>query len=195
MRILESEVNLRTQTRIAQQGKQAMEPNDYMAEAIRLSETQDLLRDRMDVVIDTLIAVPEGQVHFRGEIDLLGFASDAMVDATKTLVQPETGPPAIAAQTEAIELLLRSNKVNPDTSGNSRQGSQGGTTDQAALTLLAEGLNEKAMQRDSETLLSTGGQNHRVPQVIQLGLQEYYQRLDQRRRPEPSSPSNQEASQ
>ena len=195
MRILESEVNLRTQTRIAQQGKQAMEPNDYMAEAIRLSETQDLLRDRMDVVIDTLIAVPKGQVHFRGEIDLLGFASDAMVDATKTLVQPETGPPAIAAQTEAIELLLRSNKVNPDTSGNSRQGSQGGTTDQAALTLLAEGLNEKAMQRDSETLLSTGGQNHRVPQVIQLGLQEYYQRLDQRRRPEPSSPSNQEASQ
>lgn len=194
MRVLESQVNLRAQTRVAQQGKQAMEPNDYMAEAVRLSEAQDLLRDRIDVVIDTLIAVPEGQLHFRGEIDLLGFASDAMVDATKTLVQPETGPPAIAAQTEAIELLLRSNKVNPDTSSNSRQGSQGGTTDQAALTLLAEGLNEKAMQRDSETLMSTGAQNNRVPQVIQLGLQEYYQRLDQRRASDRALPSNQEPS-
>ena len=117
LRILESEVNLREQTHVAEQGRQVMERDDYMGEAIRLSETQDLLRDRLDVVISGIDALPDSMMNFGGELEVLRLASTAMVDATKTLVSAETGPIAVAAQTEAIELLLRSKKVGAEGGG------------------------------------------------------------------------------
>ena len=48
---------------------------------------------------------------------LLGMVSQVMNEATDILARPETGPPAIAAETEAIELLLRSKRINPKAGG------------------------------------------------------------------------------
>lgn len=184
LRILEAEVNLREQTRIADQGRDAMEPDVYRGEAIRLSESQDLLRDRLDAVVDSIEALPEGAVHFADDIEVLGLASAAMVDATKTLVTPETGPVAIAAQTEAIELLLRSNKVSPeggDGGGGSAGGGTGGETDQAAIALLGRGLNARAVQRESDTQLSFGRDRRGVPERWREGLDQYFDALERRR--------------
>lgn len=185
LRILEAEVNLREQTRVAEQGRQTMDRGAYGSEAIRLSEAQDLLRDRLDVVVQSVVAIPDGEVNFGGEIEVLSAASAAMVDAAKTLVSPETGPVAIAAQTEAIELLLRSRKVSPEGGGGggggSAGGGQGGETDQAAIALLGRGLNDLAKTRQSETLMATGIEKGDVPEQWRDGLGQYFNQLEQRR--------------
>ncbi|QDV46863.1 hypothetical protein Enr13x_67720 [Stieleria neptunia] len=184
LRILEAEVTLREQTRVADQGRQAMQQADYVSEAIRLSESQDLLRDRLDAVVDGIEALPDGMLNFGEEIEVLKLASAAMVDASKTLITPETGPVAIAAQTEAIELLLRSNKISPEGGGGgggSAGGGQGGETDQAAIALLGKGLNQLATTRQSETQLSVGRDRGEVPERWRAGLDQYFDRLEQRR--------------
>ncbi|QDV87962.1 hypothetical protein [Planctomycetes bacterium TBK1r] len=184
LRILEAEVTLREQTRVADQGREAMQEADYVSEAIRLSESQDLLRDRLDAVVDGIEALPDGLLNFGEEIEVLGLASAAMVDASKTLVTPETGPVAIAAQTEAIELLLRSNKISPEGGGGgggSAGGGQGGETDQAAIALLGQGLNQLAITRESETRLSVGRDRDEVPERWRAGLDRYFDQLEQRR--------------
>ncbi|PAY20252.1 hypothetical protein CKO51_07415 [Rhodopirellula sp. SM50] len=184
LRILEAEVTLREQTRVADQGREAMQETDYVSEAIRLSESQDLLRDRLDAVVDGIEALPDGLLNFGEEIEVLKLASAAMVDASKTLVTPETGPVAIAAQTEAIELLLRSNKISPEGGGGgggSAGGGQGGETDQAAIALLGQGLNQLAITRESETPLSVGRDRDEVPERWRAGLDRYFDQLEQRR--------------
>ncbi|QEF96710.1 hypothetical protein Mal15_07380 [Stieleria maiorica] len=184
LRILEAEVTLREQTRVAEQGRTAMASSDYFSEAIRLSESQDVVRDRLDAVVDTIEALPDGALNFGEEIEVLSLAIAAMVDASKTLVTPETGPVAVAAQTEAIELLLRSNKVSPEGGGGgggSAGGGQGGETDQAAIALLGEGLNQLALTRQSATALSVGRDRREVPERWRSGLDLYFDRLEQRR--------------
>ena len=184
LRILEAEVNLREQTRVAEQGRQTMADDDYRSEAIRLSESQDILRDRLDVVVHGIESLPNSMVNFADDIEVLGLASSAMVDAAKTLISPETGPVAIAAQTEAIELLLRSSKVSPEGgggSGGSAGGGNGGETDQAAAVLLGRGLNELAISRELDTQLSVGRDSGEVPEQWRAGLNEYFNRLERRR--------------
>lgn len=184
LRILESEVNLREQTRVAEQGRQAMERGEYMGEAIRLSEAQDLLRDRLDMVVDGVEAMPDAALNFAGEIEVLAAASAAMVDAAKTLVAPETGSVAVAAQTEAIELLLRSKKISPEGGGGgggSAGGGDGGETDQAAIALLGRGINELAIGRESETQVSVGQDRGGVPERWREGLEKYFDRLERGR--------------
>lgn len=182
LRILESQVTLREQTRVAEQGREAMERDAYIAEAIRLSEAEDLLRDRVDIVIDQLESEPQGVVGFAAEIEVLGLASAAMVDAAKTLVSPETGKVAIAAQTEAIELLLRSNKSKADGEGGSgggAVGSSGGDTSESALRLVGRGLNERAIRRAAETKPTTRRIEQEIPLRWRSGLRRYYDRLEQ----------------
>jgi hypothetical protein len=183
LRILESEVQLREQTRVAEQGRAVAPRDEYLAEAIRLSEQQDLLRDRLDVVVDGLQAAPDGALNFSAEIEVLSAASAAMVDATKTLVQPETGSPAIAAQTEAIELLLQSNKVSPEDSAGGGGGAgagAGGEADQAAVAMLGDSLNRLAKTRRTDGGVATSGAGDRVPERFREGVAEYFERLERR---------------
>ena len=57
--------------------------------------------------------MPDGESEFAYEIDLLGKVAGVMGEATEILARPETGSEAIAAETEAIELLLQSQRINP----------------------------------------------------------------------------------
>ena len=182
LRVLESEVNLREQTRVAEQGRKAMSRDEYMAEGIRLSEQQDLIRDQLDQLVEKLDAQPDAALHFGAEIEILSLAVSAMVDATKTLVSPDTGPDAIAAETEAIELMLRSKKVDPDggaSSGGEAVGGAGGDTDEAAVALLGRGLDELSQERESETRFAVGRNQNEVPEPWLEGLQQYHERLEQ----------------
>ena len=72
LQILEGEVNLREETRVAEQARPAMEAEDYGKQAGKLSETQDGLRDRVDKVIDRIRELPDAESEFAYEIDLLG---------------------------------------------------------------------------------------------------------------------------
>ncbi|MCC9599726.1 hypothetical protein LOC67_04065 [Stieleria sp. JC731] len=181
LRVLKSEVDLREETRQAERGRKAMAADDYASEAIRLSESQDSIRDRLDQVIDSLQTDRDSAIQFAAEAEVLSAARAAMVDASETMVQPDTGPSVIAAQTEAIELLLRSRKVDPSTGGASNSASSsGGDTDQEAIKLVGDALNEMATQRSGEVSTTTGASSFEVPQRMRADLDRYFMRLEQR---------------
>ncbi len=111
--ILEGEVNLREETRAGEQARAALSADDYGQHARELSKSQDGLKVRVDKVIDRIRQLPDAESEFAYEIDLLGKVAGVMSEATGILARPETGSEAIAAETEAIELLLRSRRINP----------------------------------------------------------------------------------
>lgn len=181
LQILEGEVNLREETRVAEQGKPAMEENDYVSEAIRLSESQDLLRDRTDQVVDRIKQLPDAEENFGKEISLLSEVSRVMVEASSILVSPDTGSPAIAAETEAIELLLQCKRINPKGGGgggSSPGGGGQGDTQDAALALLGTGVNEKEQRRAPDVAQATGETGRSLPEEFRAGLDEYFNRLE-----------------
>ena len=48
LHILEGEINLREETRVAQQARQGVTSKEHQTEATRLSDVQDALRERVD---------------------------------------------------------------------------------------------------------------------------------------------------
>jgi hypothetical protein len=180
LQILEGEVNLREETRVAEQAKEAMERNDYISEGIRLSETQDLLRDRVDKVIDRINELPEPE-GFGKEINMLTKVEAVMKEAVDILVSPDTGDRAIAAETEAIELLLASKRINPKGGGGggtSPGGGGSGDTQDSALALVGAGINAKEQRRTTEVTQATGESGRALPEEFRAGLDEYFSRLE-----------------
>ncbi|MEM0925649.1 MAG: hypothetical protein AAGJ83_06400, partial [Planctomycetota bacterium] len=182
LRLLEAEVELREETRKTERAKSIMSDQDHMQSSIALSETQDLLRDRLDKVVDDLSSQPQGQLHFATEMEVLSAGVQAMADAAEMLVSRETGPPAIAAETEAIELLLQSRKINPEpSSSGSSLSSQTEGTDQAAMQLIEDALNPLAQQRVNETRTTTSRTREGIPERYRESVREFFERLDRRK--------------
>ena len=94
LQVLEAEVNLREDTRVAQQAKAAVSKEQHTQQAKALSKTQDQLRDRIDKVTQRIRDLPEGDAQFAKEIRLLKAVSRVMADATGILARPETGSQA-----------------------------------------------------------------------------------------------------
>jgi hypothetical protein len=181
LQILEGEVNLREETRVAEQARPAMESEPYGKQAGKLSETQGGLRDRIDKVIDRIKQLPDAEEQFAYEIDLLGKVGEVMNEATEILARPETGSPAIAAETEAIELLLRSRRINPKGGGGGGAnpgGGGSGKTQDSAMALLGGGINPKEVREDRGVSQSTGESGPVLPEEFRAGLDEYFNRLE-----------------
>jgi hypothetical protein len=182
LQILEGEINLREETRVTQQAKADLAKEEFGKQANAQSETQDKLRDRTDKVTQRIRELPEGEAQFAKEIALLSKVSDVMKEATEILARPETGPPAIAAETEAIELLLQSKRFAPGGggSGSTPGGGGGGTTTDSALTLLGKGVNEKEVREAPRTSQATGETGSTLPEEFRTGLDAYFNRLEKK---------------
>jgi hypothetical protein len=186
LQILEGEVNLREETRVAEQAKAALEAADHKEEATRLSGDQSGLKDRVDKVIERIRELPNGDQEFGKEIQLLTLVSQVMNEATGILARPDTGAPAIAAETEAIELLLQSKKINPKGGGGGGAnpgGGGGGNTTDSALSLIGNGVNDKEVREDRGISQTTGDAGPVLPEEFRAGLDEYFNRLDRGRAP------------
>jgi hypothetical protein len=181
LQILEGEVNLREDTRVAEQAKVALEAQKYTDKATRLSERQKELADRVSKVIDRIRELPDGETEFAPEIGLLGAVNGVMGEATEILAKPNTGSPAIAAETEAIELLLKSKRINPKAGGGGGAnpgGGGGGTTNTAALTMVGAGVNQKEAREDRGITQTTGQTGPSLPEEFRTGLNQYFSRLE-----------------
>jgi len=184
LRILEGEVNLREETRGAEQARAALRPEAHAEQAAALGKTQSGLGVRVGKLAERIRGLPDGEREFAFEIKLLGVVEQVMEEAAGMLGRAQTGSPTIAAETEAIELLLRSKKINPygrGGGGASPGGGGGGTTDHAALALLGAGLNEKELREDHDIAQSTGPAGPALPEEFRAGLDEYFNRLDEAR--------------
>ena len=181
LQILEGEVNLREETRVAEQAKEGITSGEYGSEAIRLSETQDLLRSRTEQVVHRIKQLPKPE-GFAKEIDLLNLVENVLQEARDILVSPNTGSQAIAAETEAIELLLQCKRINPKGGGGggtSPGGGGSGDTQDSAIALVGAGVNVKEKRRASEVSQTTGKSTQQLPEEFRAGLDEYFSRLEQ----------------
>lgn len=182
LQILEGEINLREETRVADQARPALNADDHAGRAGSLAETQDSIAGRVDAVIDRIRDLPDGDSEFAPEIQLLGAVFNVMDEAAAILRQPETGGPAIAAETEAIELLLQSRRINPNGGGGgggaTPGGGGGGETNDSALALVGRGDNEKEVREDRVVTQTTGDTGRSLPEEFRAGLDTYFERLE-----------------
>lgn len=180
MKILEGEIELREDTRIAEQAKPAVEAEEHIEQATQLSETQKKLRGRTEDLIPRIRDLPEGEQLFAKEIALLTKVSGVMAETKEILVEPNTGSEAIAAETEVIELLLQSKRINPNGGGGggaSPGGGGSGDTSDSAIALLGKGVNEKEVRVQKDVHHATGESTSSLPEEFRAGLDEYFNRI------------------
>jgi hypothetical protein len=181
LQILEAEVNLREDTRVAEQAKPAVATEEYAKQADHLSKTQHQLQERTEKVTQRIRELPDGEAQFGREINLLGVVAQVMAEATGILARPETGSPAIAVETEVIELLLQSRRFNPGGGGGGGSipgGGGGGTTNDSALSLIGRGINEKEVREAPGAAHATGDTGATLPEEFRTGLDAYFNRLE-----------------
>jgi hypothetical protein len=125
--------------------------------------------------------LPEGKEEFAYEINLLGKVEQVMDEATEILGRPETGPAAIGAETEAIELLLQSKRINPRGRGGGGANPGGGGTGEtldAALALFGAGVNEHEVREERDVGHATGTTGASLPEEFRAGLDQYFSRME-----------------
>ncbi len=182
MRILDSEIDLREETRTTEKARLAIRGEEYAQRAELLSGKQRTLRDRTLDVVDTIIELPEGSQNFGKEIGLLTRVAEVMDEATGILAEPETGPTAIACETEAIELLLQTRRINPNGGGggggSSPGGGGGGTTDRPALALIGPGIDADAEIDERDVGQAVGTEGKQLPAEYREGLDKFLNALE-----------------
>lgn len=185
MRILEGEMDLREETRGLEQAREAIESVAYQDNAEAQSDAQRILFNRVVGVITDIKSLPLGDSKFGKEIKLLTAAGDAMSDATEILARPDTGREAIAAETEAIELLLQAKRANPKGGGGGGGSSAGGggegNTDQVALELYGPGSDPNAKIESREVRQATGTTNDQTPAEFRDGIDAFFNALESRK--------------
>ena len=105
-----------------------------------------------------------------------------MDDAEAILAEHDTGAPAIGAETEAIEWLLRAKRAGSggggggsDPGGGSRSGANYSAS---ALALLGNSKEKEAKVIDRETNQATGKSGRELPEEFRAGLDRYFEALE-----------------
>ena len=181
MHILEAEMNLREETRVVQQARKGLATEEFAKQAGAASQTQAALTERVNKLTARIRELPDGEQEFGYEINLLGKVEVVMNEATEILARPDTGPAAIGAETEAIELLLQSKRINPKGGGgggSSPGGGGSGTTRDAALALFGAGVNEKEVREERDVGQATGVSGAALPEEFRAGLDKYFNRIE-----------------
>lgn len=184
LKITEAEMELRDSTREAEQAREARTAEQITSAAGPLAEEQEDLVFRTDNVIQDIRELPEGEFEFEREIQMLRGARAAMDEAFVLLDDELTSAPTVAAETEAIELLLRSRRSGGAGGGGGGStpgsGGNGGTDATSALALAgrAIGANEEVEERDVDR--STSRTASRIPAEFIEVLGRYFDALEGR---------------
>ncbi|MFV2067710.1 MAG: hypothetical protein ACC645_12100 [Pirellulales bacterium] len=212
MKVLEKEIALREETRSLEKARPAVSDDVYGERAAPLAELQSDLAERVARVVEKIQNLsqdhtgnqrspendgggsdigtgsknlPESEAKFGREILLLTRVEQVMRETHVLLTQPETGPTTIAAETEAIELLLQARRVNPKGGGGGGGSSPGaggsGKTDQSALALIGSGAERGAKPAVRAVQQATGVSGQQFPDEFRSGLDAYFGALERNR--------------
>jgi hypothetical protein len=151
---------------------------DFAGRAKSLEEKQKGLRDRTYSVVKTIEDMPGGTRTFQREVELLSAVSKILGDARNILGRPDTGPEAIAAETEAIELLLQARRSPPQGGGGSQSSSQSAGAAQQGINSLGPGADEPSAPRGRSVDQSTGKGGRELPEEFRRGLDQYFNTLE-----------------
>ncbi len=181
MQSLRDEMKLRDQTRETETSKDAVETAKYTADATALSETQSGISTHTQGAVDAILALPEGSAKFGKELRLLGAVINVMDESKDILATPDTGAKAIAAETEAIELLLQAKRQSPKGGGgggaNPGGGGRGSAT-AAALADLGPGSDAASVVATRQVGQATGRAGKEFPEEFKTGLDAYFNLLE-----------------
>jgi hypothetical protein len=183
LRITESEMDLRDLTRETEQARRVTLHNDYIETTDALFEEQLDLTIRTAKVIEEIEALPNARADFGRELGLLRDARGAMQDAEEKLGRPTTGPVTVAAETEAIEHLLRARRSKGGGGGggnNPGGGLKKGQTEVSALALVGRSEDAAGKVDDREVAAVTGDSGRAQSAELQGALDRYFERLDGR---------------
>ena len=181
MRILEGEMDLRDETRAVETAKQALETKEYEVSAARLFQTQSSIHKRTLAVMDDIRAMPSGESKFGKELKIIGMVVTAMHDAADLLFRPTTDSGVIAAETEAIEMLLQAKRSNPKGGGGggaSPGGGGGGDTETVALAMHGPGADPNAHIESRDIQQATGTTNGELPPEFRDGLEQFFNAVE-----------------
>lgn len=182
MQSLRDEMKLRDETRELENARPAIKTPEYTQRALRLSSEQTRVAIVIQSAFDDIAQLPAGAEKFGKELQLLGAVRHVMDEVVGLLDQPETGPAAIAAETEAIELLLQTKRQNPKGGGgggNSPGGGGGAAfASSAALAELGETGDTESDPGQRSVGQSTGRSGKEFPEEFKSGLDAYFNQLE-----------------
>ncbi len=183
MQILRDEMKLRDETREMEKSKPALDRPVYARGALRLSSTQARISTKTRSTMSDIVALPNGAKSFTDELKLLDAVSRVMDDAQQELDKPSTGAPVIAAETDAIELLLqtRRQKNGGGGGGGGSSAGSGGTAASAqssALSELGPGADATTSDTKRDVGQSTGKAGREFPEEFKKGLDVYFNNLE-----------------
>jgi len=182
MQALRDEMKLREETREMENAKPALEAKKYTTDAKELSDKQATNAVHTQSAIKDILDIPDAPTKFRKELQLLTAVVNVMDEAEGILDTPETGPTAIAAETEAIELLLQAKRNSPNKGGGGGSNPGGGSgpavTTLAALADLGPGSNADSLTTARPVGQATGRAGKEFPDEFKGGLEAYFNLLE-----------------
>jgi hypothetical protein len=181
MQALRDEMKLRDETREAENSKGAIEPEEFARDAKVLDENQGGIETHTQSAVADILALPEGASKFPKELALLNTVVTVMQEAQGILGKPDTGPTAVAAETEAIELLLQAKRMSPGGGGGGANPGGGvgpQTASAAALSDLGPGTNADSLVLARPVGQATGRAGKDFPEEFKPGLDAYFNLLE-----------------
>jgi hypothetical protein len=182
MKSLRDEMKLRDETRELESAKLALKEGEHGVKSGKLASKQFGIQANTRGAFDDILRLPQGNEKFGKELKLLQAAMHVMDEAAGILDKAETGAPAIAAETEAIELLLqakRQGKGGGGGGGNNPGGGGGGDgTGEAALADLGPGSDAETNVSARPVGQATGKAGRELPEEFKTGLDAYFNKLE-----------------
>lgn len=181
MQALRDEMKLRDETRELENAKSALEKEKFTTDAKALGKKQGSIGTHTQTAIDDILAIPQGAEKFGKELKLLNAVVFVMQDAQGILMSPDTGDKAIAAETEAIELLLQAKRAGKGGGGGGSNPGGGGTAasaSSAALADLGPGSDANSSVTARPVGQATGRAGKEFPEEFKTGLDAYFNNLE-----------------
>ena len=177
MRIINREIQLREETRELEQVKDALTPDEYRERSIALYDTQiTLTEDTREVEAQISLLPNVNEPKIQQQLAKVGSAAEVMEEVEDILAEPDTGPRAIAAITEVIEILLQTGRVP-----NAPMIITAPPATASALMLLGVGDDSGRASIENRSPRQATGKTGRVlPEEFRQGLDAYFDALEGR---------------
>ena len=175
LRIINREIQLREETREVEQAKKALTVEEYIERSKSLNQTQKKLASDNREVAAKIRALPNAEEGLiQAQLQKVTKAATVMDEAQEILAQPDTGPKAIAAITEVIEILLETGRIP-----NAPMVVKAPPTSSPALRLLGLGDDGgRAFIEKRAPRQATGRAGRILPEEFRQGLDAYFDALE-----------------
>jgi hypothetical protein len=181
MKALRDEMKLRDETRELENAKPALAEGEHAKKSVDLASKQYGIQAAVRGAFDDILKLPQGNEKFGRELKLLNAVQGVMMEAAGILDKADTGAVAVAAETEAIELLLQAKRQGKGGGGGGSDPGGGGTADsasEAALADLGEGSDAESSPESRPVGQSTGKAGRELPEEFKTGLDTYFNKLE-----------------